>query len=282
MDTKRFQTTLSDLKEKVLAASNMGIDLKKVITSGQYIYDYKLNKAKYMTDRMKKTAHELDSMAGELVKRNKNERLTDLLAKLNTNTRFILEMYLEPAKTLPIIEQIERDMQEIEKVEALEKEISDFEKEAAAKLKPRQKEESVPTEKDPLLNFTIPKLPEEIHGNVEADFIELQMCYENRLYRSATILCGRIIETALHRKYFEVTGKDALEKEPGIGIGKLIARMSDQGIKLDPGLPQMIHLINQVRIFSVHTKQQAFNPTKNQTRATVLYTMEVLTSLFSN
>ena len=281
MEIKRFQTTLSDMKEKFLAASNMKIDLKKAITSGQYIYDYKLNKAKYMTDRMKKSANELVTIAEVMEKKNKNDKVSDLFSKLCVQTKLVVEQYLEPQKVIPIIEQMERDLKELAKVAALEKEISDFEKEAAASPSPKKKEDDKRTGAEPMLNFRIPNLPVEIEDNVKADVVELQMCYENKCYRSATILCGRIIETALHRKYFEVTGKDALEKEPGIGIGKLIARMSDKGIKLDPGLPQMVHLINQVRIFSVHTKQQAFNPTKNQTHATVLYTVEVLNRLFA-
>ncbi len=282
MEIKRFKTTLSDIKEKVLVASNMGIDFKKAITSGQYIYDYKMNKAKYMIDRMKKSANDLVTLSESMEKKNRNDKVSDIYSKLCVQTKLIVEQYLEPKKVLPIIENIDRDIKELEKVELLEKEISDFEKEAAASPRPKHKDNNTQTPIDPLLNFTIPSLPEEIHANVEADFFELQRCYENKCYRSATILCGRIIETALHRKYFEVTGKDALEKEPGIGIGKLIARMSEQGIHLDPSLPQMVHLINQVRIFSVHTKQHAYNPNKNQTRATVLYTTEVLTSLFAN
>ena len=131
-------------------------------------------------------------------------------------------------------------------------------------------------------NFTLPELPDEIQENVQADVDELHKCFDAGCYRSAIILCGRIIETALHRKYFEVTGNDALEKEPGIGLGKLIARMNEKSVKLDPGLPQQIHFINQVRIFSVHTKQEAFNPSKNQAQATVLYTMDVLGKLFAS
>ncbi len=279
MEIKKFQTTLADVKEKVLAASNMGVDLKKVISSGQYIYDYKMNKAKFMTDRIKRSSNELVAIMEQASKRNKNERFDDIFAKLLVNSKFLVEQYLEPAKTLPIIEQIERDLGEVSRIEELEKEIRDFEKEAAAVPVPKLKGGDGSSA---ALDFSLPELPEEIGENIEADVNELKMCYDSGCYRSATILCGRIIETALHRKYFEVTGKDALEKEPGIGIGKLIARMSEKGIRLDPGLPQMVHLINQVRIFSVHTKQQAFNPSKNQAHATILYTMDVLGRLFSS
>jgi len=99
-------------------------------------------------------------------------------------------------------------------------------------------------------------------------------------YRSAIILCGRIMETALHRKYYDATGQDLLEKAPGTGLGNLIAKLADKGIKLDPGLPNQIHLINQVRVFSVHKKKDLFTPTKTQTEAIVLYTMDILERIF--
>ncbi len=94
------------------------------------------------------------------------------------------------------------------------------------------------------------------------------------------ILCGRVLETALHRKYFDATGNDLLEKAPGTGLGNLIAKLAEKGIALDPGLPNQVHLINQVRVFSVHTKQQAFTPTKLQAEAIVLYTLDILEKLF--
>ena len=140
MTIKQFASTLGDVKEKVLVASNMKVDLKKAITSGQYIYDYKLNKAKYLTDRIKKSASELVTHSERLAKQNKNSRLDKLLKAAMVNSKFILEQYLEPNKVLPIIEQIERDLKEIEKVEVLEKEISDFEKEAAAIQVPKAKD----------------------------------------------------------------------------------------------------------------------------------------------
>jgi len=93
-------------------------------------------------------------------------------------------------------------------------------------------------------------------------------------------LCGRVMETALHRKYYEATGQDLLEKAPGIGLGNLIAKLSEKGVKLDPGLTNQIHLINQVRVFSVHTKQDAFIPSKMQAQAIVLYTIDILEKVF--
>lgn len=128
--------------------------------------------------------------------------------------------------------------------------------------------------------INLPKLPEEIRDEVKANFDELTICFENKCYRSSLILCGKIIEIALHRKYFELTNKDLLEKSPDIGLGTILAKMRELGIIFDPGLPQQIHLINQLRVFSVHKKTQIFQPSKEQAQATLLYTLDILNKLF--
>ena len=123
-------------------------------------------------------------------------------------------------------------------------------------------------------------LPSDVRDEVSADIQELKRCFNAECYRSSVVLCGRLLETALHRKYFEVANNDLLEKSPGIGLGNLIAKMEEKGIKLDPGLTNQIHLINQVRIYSVHKKQQPFYPTRAQAHAIMLYTLDVLKKLF--
>ncbi len=128
--------------------------------------------------------------------------------------------------------------------------------------------------------YKIPRLPSEIKDDVSADLHEIQACMNSGCYRSAVILCGRVMETALHRKYYDATGQDLLEKAPGTGLGNLIAKLSEKGVKLDPGLPNQIHLINQVRVFSVHTKKEPFRPSKTQAEAIMLYTMDILDKLF--
>lgn len=130
------------------------------------------------------------------------------------------------------------------------------------------------------LKLAIPRVPSEIQGEITADIKELEKCFNSECYRSATILCGRILETALHRKYYDVTGKDILETNPAIGLGSLIAKLKDNGFEFDPALSQQIHLINQVRIYSVHKKQSAFQPTRNQAQAIVLYTIDIVKKIF--
>lgn len=124
------------------------------------------------------------------------------------------------------------------------------------------------------------RLPAEILDEVKADLMEVDKCLENNCLRSAVVLCGRVLETALHRRYYEATGKDLLEKAPGIGLGKVIAKLSEAEVALDPGLTQQIHLINQVRVFSVHKKKEVFRPSREQAEAMVLYTKDILRKLF--
>jgi len=136
----------------------------------------------------------------------------------------------------------------------------------------------LPKDEQPL---ALPKLPAEIASEVGADYAELQKCMKVGAHRSAVILCGRMLETALFRKYFELTNNDLLEKAPGTGLGNLVAKIAEKGEQLDPGLGNQIHLINQVRVHSVHKKQQPFSPSGQQAQAIVLYTLDVLAKLWS-
>lgn len=131
------------------------------------------------------------------------------------------------------------------------------------------------------LLFKNPKnIPEEVRSEILVDINEIEKCFKFGCYRSSVIMCGRILETALHRKYYEITQNDLLEKAPGIGLGKIIAKLDELNIKFDPGLTQQIHLINQMRIFSVHNKKDVFNPTEIQTHAIILYTLDIIEKLF--
>jgi len=132
----------------------------------------------------------------------------------------------------------------------------------------------------PMTEFHLPYVPRDIFSEVKASFNELVKCYEHNCYRSALILCGRILEIALHKKYFDLTGKDLLVKSPDIGLGNLVLKFKEKGVYLDPGLSNQIHLINHLRIASVHKKKKPFNPTKSQTKASILYTLDILKKLF--
>ncbi len=125
-------------------------------------------------------------------------------------------------------------------------------------------------------------IPNEIKADVSADIDEMNKTYNSGCYRSTAILCGRVLEVALHMKYFQETGVDLLEKSPGIGLGKIVAKLSEKKITFDPGLMQQVHLINNVRISSVHIKQEPFTPTKAQAQAMILYTIDILEKIFKS
>jgi len=123
-------------------------------------------------------------------------------------------------------------------------------------------------------------IPQEISEDIHSDFNEIKVCYDAGAYRSVTILCGRILETALHRKYFELTQNDLLETAPGLGLGKMVAKLSELNVELGPGISEQIHLINKVRVSSVHKKAAIVYPSKEQAHAMALYTVDVLNRLF--
>jgi len=135
-------------------------------------------------------------------------------------------------------------------------------------------------QKEVVIDVTVKRLPHEIIDEITADLAEAKTCFNSEAYRSVTILCGRALETALFRKYYDVTGKDLLETSPGTGLGKIIAKLKEAELEFDPGLTEQIHLINQVRVYSVHKKQRPFQPTKEQAQAMMLYTIDVLNKLF--
>ncbi len=130
------------------------------------------------------------------------------------------------------------------------------------------------------VKLSLHQVPLDIQADITADFDELQKCYSAGCYRSAVILCGRLLETAIHRLYFDMTGIDLLEKSPGLGLGNLIAKLKERSIELDPALTNQIHLINQVRVYSVHHKKDAFAPSKEQAHAVMLYTIDSLNKIF--
>ncbi len=130
------------------------------------------------------------------------------------------------------------------------------------------------------VEFEIENLPAVIKLEVLTDLAEAKKCFDHGCYRSCTILCGRVLETCLHRKYYELTRRDILETSPGIGLGKLIAKLKELNVGFDPGITEQIHLINKIRIGSVHKKQITFSPSRSQAHAMLLYSVDVINKLF--
>ncbi len=183
--------------------------------------------------------------------RKKDYIKKSLLKEIRNLKKYLNKEYSEKLDSAGSIDELEKVLNEIEK----------------ADIRPQK------------IEFITPPLPSEIQGEVEADIREIKKCFEHGLNRSAVILCGRVLEVALHRRYYDITGNDILETSPGIGLGKLIAKLKERRVKFPPGITQQIHLINQIRIRSVHKKSTPFYPSDEQTQAIILYTLDILKKL---
>lgn len=246
-----FLASLNRLKEHLETASAQGIDFNFSPDPMMAAYDFKTKRQQYVKDNVQTSLLDVKKRTAALMQQVTGTEQEQLAQDISVQVRFLDEFYKEPMKALDVILKITQLAGALKLPEEM-----------------RQKE------------FKAPRLPAEINVEVHADINELNKCFASGCHRSCVILCGRIIETALHRKYFEATGNDLLEKNPGIGLGNLIGKLKDKNVTFDPGITQQIHLINQVRIFSVHTKQEAFSPSKEQTQAIILYTLDVIGRLF--
>ena len=248
----QFKRSLEKFKGAVDNILKNNIDLSKEIDASKAIYDFKDRKLDYFVKLYHGAFNELKAKSfslGKLGEENQGD-----VAKINLLLKELDEKY-DSGK----LEGMGDVLGKISELSSSFKIVEGGEK----------------------FKLTV-KLPEEVKDEVNADLAELGRCFNSECYRSCAILCGRLLEVGLHRKYYDVTGHDILEKSPGIGLGKVVAKLSEKEVKLDPGLTQQIHLINNVRIFSVHKKQEAFYPTKQQTQAMVLYTLDILEKIFKH
>ncbi len=235
--------------------------------------------------RISELANNISEVAGSIIrynlgqdvildefKKSKKKHYNELLdnsikelAKLSAGIDTELKKYHELVRIRELVNAITKDkgthnhLDLLEAVKELKKALPQQKKSEALELK---------------------KLPDTIHTEIIVDLEESKKCFEAGCYRSATIMCGRVLETCLYRKYFELTQKDILETCPEMGLGKLIAKLSELSVKFDPGLTEQIHLINKARISSVHKKQQTFMPTKSQAQAIMLFTVDIINKLF--
>ncbi|TKJ17205.1 hypothetical protein CEE44_01570 [Candidatus Woesearchaeota archaeon B3_Woes] len=246
-----FKKDFQQLKFALETAVKHNVQLDKHIDPNKAMLDYDLNQRKYYQQALQKAIKKVKNAPLQLqtivqdsaVGQEKLNHLMEILPQLDTTN----------------IEELQKF---IKKIDLLIKYIT-F---------PSERKESF---------IKIPKnIPSDIRSDVVLDLKELEKCYKNECYRSSVILCGRVLEAALHRKYYDVTGQDILEKSPGIGLGNLIAKLKEKNVALDPALTNQIHLVNQVRVFSVHKKKEAFSPSEQQTQAMILYTLDILEKLF--
>lgn len=240
MDLKQTSDRLNKLLETAIQEE---IQLNEEVQMDESIFDFKIRKRAQVIEEIPKLIDQLkvsDSITDE-----------DLKENLDVNIRVIKESY--KASNLNELNKHSKFLQEL--TSSLEQPKKEF-------------------------NFQVRNLPLEIAEEVRADLGEAQKCYHASCYRSTVILCARILEVGLHRKYYESTGTDLLEKSPGIGLGKIIQKLKEKEVNFDPGLTQQIHLINNVRIHAVHKQSEIFNPTESQALAVMLFTKDVLEKLF--
>jgi hypothetical protein len=239
-----FKNKLNSLHRALDVASKEQIDLKQKQSTEWH--DFKKQKKSYYATSVESYLTELKKEANLLASQQNTAETSQILALLNQMKVSDKQLML---KTVEEIAEIVSELKE--------------------------------EKKDTGISVILPKnIPAEIKADITADMNELKKCFDNGCYRSTAILCGRILETVLHRKYFETTKVDILETNPGIGLGNLIAKLAEKNVSFDPGLTQQIHLINQVRVFSVHKKQAAFSPSKEQSHAMILYTIDVLNKMW--
>jgi len=259
MELEDFKRSVTNFNNALNRIKSSKIDLDKQIKKDLSIYDYNEKKLDYQISTYKKYFSDLKSKA---------VALSSLVRYSNSNSNTILEINKLISEASAYFSS-----NELSKLSSAMNKIADLSLQIKAPPKKTQKIEK-------RLSMEITGIPLDIKQDVEADLDELDKCFKAGCLRSTVILCGRLLETALHRKYYETTGIDLLEKSPGIGLGKIIAKLSEKNVKLDPGLAQQIHLINNVRVFSVHKKQESFYPSKAQTQAIMLYTVDVLRKIF--
>ncbi|MBU0535394.1 MAG: DUF4145 domain-containing protein [Nanoarchaeota archaeon] len=240
-----LNTKITRLKDSLQEIEKKGIDISKKTDTAKSFYNFKERKEGYYLSSFEGCFNDLKKEINRIASECKGQ---DAAIDLLLLWKDIEKNRKEPKRVKELLSQIE---------------------EKASKI-------SFPRAQASLLTIRMPKLPHEISADIKADLEEIKKCFDAGIYRSATILCGRVLETALHRKYYEATGVDILEKSPGIGLGNLIAKLKEKNVSLDPAITQQIHLINNVRIFSVHKKQEAFIPSKGQAHAIILYTVDVL------
>jgi hypothetical protein len=247
-----FQKSLINLQNAISLAIKHNIDLNKELDQEKSLYDYEEKQKIYYLNNLNSKLKLVKSDSLELPQLTKHDignqpyinQVLELIPELDNKDLIKLDKTVK--KLVNITKQLDFPKKELEKIFSVSSNI-----------------------------------PEDINSDIKADITELNKCFNNGCYRSSVVLCGRLLETALHRKYYEVTQNDLLEKSPGIGLGNIIAKLKEKNVGLDPALTNQIHLINQVRVFSVHKKKEAFYPTKQQTQATILYTLDILEKLFS-
>ena len=166
-----FQKALIKLQNSIDTAIKNKVDLQSKLDSERALYNYKEKQKQYYVNSVRSAVKQVKSSYLGLIE----------IAKDKDNQEIVNKIY----ELIPDLDST--DLQTLNKTL---KNILSLVKLLDIKEK----------EKD----FGTPKVPQEIYAEIKADIEELNRCFKNECYRSSVILCGRLLETAIHRKYFEV------------------------------------------------------------------------------
>jgi hypothetical protein len=120
--------------------------------------------------------------------------------------------------------------------------------------------------------------PQEIREEIKLDFDEMRICYNNGAFRSAIIMCGRVLELLLAKKYFDSTHVDPVELRWQLGV--LIRKCFERNVLTDPGIGDICNFINHLRISSVHASHAIHRPIQEETKSVIEFTISLLKSLY--
>ena len=121
-------------------------------------------------------------------------------------------------------------------------------------------------------------LPQSIREETRLNFEEVRKCYYAGAFRSATGMCGRILEVLLARKYFEERGVDPIEQQWKMGL--LMRKCFENNVLDEPALGDICNLINRSRINSVHSTRRLYRPEQDDTKPIIEFTIGLVKKLF--
>ncbi len=91
-----------------------------------------------------------------------------------------------------------------------------------------------------------------VREDIQHDLAELRACIASDLPRATLAMCGRVVENSLRLTFFRETGAELPEDAT---VGRMIARIREERLYVDPGLKNAWNIINAQRIVGVHAKE---------------------------
>jgi hypothetical protein len=120
--------------------------------------------------------------------------------------------------------------------------------------------------------------PQEIREETKLDFEEMKICYNEGAFRSAIMMCGRVMELLLAKRYFDSTTVDPIEQKWPLGV--LIKKCYEHNVITEPAVGDMCNFINHFRIGSVHSLHTIQRPIQEETKSVIEFTIGLLKRLY--